>query len=63
MLVVTQGAAQEAQIIKGQDQHNHAAQSNTADPSVKIEQKLNKDPLERGSNINQKYHQVPKQII
>lgn len=41
MLVVSQGAAQKAQIVKGQNQNHHAAQSDTADPSVNIKQKLN----------------------
>lgn len=40
MLVVSQGAAQQAQIIEGQDQDHHAAKSNTANPPVSNRQSL-----------------------
>lgn len=34
MLVVSQRAAQQAQVVEGQDEDHHAAESDAADPPV-----------------------------
>lgn len=40
MLVVPQGAAQQAQVVECQYQNHHAAQSNTANPPVSKQSRL-----------------------
>lgn len=39
VLVVSQGATQQAQVVEGQHQDHHAAKSNAADPPVSSRQR------------------------